>query len=100
MGELINRGGDNRRPLCAIAHVIGGDWPARIRAAAQRLAPREPSSHGVVLLGDIKATFADKDTDRPWSEDIAEAVQAIEGRPWAEWGRAGKRSARIRSRGC
>jgi putative DNA primase/helicase len=90
MGGLINRGADNWRPLFTVADTVGGDWPGRIRAAAARLAPREANSHGVVLLGDIKATFADKKTDRLWSEEIAEAVHAIEGRPWAEWGRAGK----------
>jgi hypothetical protein len=90
MGGLINRGADNWRPLFTVADIISGDWPARIRAAAARLAPREANSHGVVLLGDVKATFADSGADRLWSEEIAKAVHAIEGRPWAEWGRAGK----------
>ena len=59
MGGLINRGADNWRPLFAIADAIGGDWPARTRAAAARLAPREATSYGVVLLDDIRAIFAD-----------------------------------------
>jgi Protein of unknown function (DUF3631) len=42
------------------------------------------------LLEDIKATFADKNTDRLWSAPIAEALHAIEGRPWLEWGRLKK----------
>jgi hypothetical protein len=29
MGDLINRGGDNWRPLIAIANVVGGEWPSR-----------------------------------------------------------------------
>lgn len=87
MGDLINRGADNWRPLIAIADVIGGEWPERIRVAARRLAPREPSSYGVVLLGDIKATFTDPVL---FSSDLADTLAKIEGRPWAEWGRSGK----------
>ncbi len=90
MGGLINRGADNWRPLFTVADIISGDWPARIRAAAARLAPREANSHGVVLLGDVKATFADSGADRLASGQIAEALHKIEGRPWAEWGRADK----------
>ena len=52
------------------------------------LAPRDTGSVGVTLLGDIKAIFADKNTDRLGSP-IAEALHAIEGRPWTEWGRSG-----------
>jgi hypothetical protein len=87
MGDLINRGADNWRPLIAIADVIGGEWPERIRVAARRLAPREPGSYGVVLLGDIKATFTDPVL---FSSDLADTLAKIEGRPWAEWGRSGK----------
>lgn len=91
MAGLINRGADNWRPLFVIANAVGGDWPARIRTAAARLAPREASAYGVVLLADIKARFdADSGADRLASSEIAEALHALEGRPWAEWGRAGK----------
>jgi hypothetical protein len=41
MGDLINRGGDNWRPLFAIADLIGFDWPMRIRQAALALAPHD-----------------------------------------------------------
>jgi hypothetical protein len=87
MGDLINRGADNWRPLIAIADIVGGEWPDRLREAARQLAPREPSSYGVVLLGDIKATFTEPVF---FSSDLAEALAKIEGRPWAEWGRSGK----------
>jgi Protein of unknown function (DUF3631) len=38
-----------------------------------------------MLLADIKASYESKATDRLWSEDLCEALAAIEGRPWAEW---------------
>jgi putative DNA primase/helicase len=90
LGELINRGGDNWRPILAIANVVGGEWPSRLMRAARKIAPRESSSYGVVLLGDIKAIAADKQTDRLSSSELAATLAEIEGRPWAEWGRTGK----------
>jgi hypothetical protein len=91
MGSLINRDADNWRPLFAIADLIGSDWPDRIREAAATLTPRESESTGPLLLGDTKAIFDDKATDRLASTDICEALHAMEGRPWAEW-RASKRA--------
>jgi len=85
MGALINRDADNWRPLFAIADTIGEDWPARIREAAIILAPRESESTGAMLLADIKAIFDKSESDRMASADLADALAAIEGRPWAEW---------------
>ena len=90
MGDLINRGGDNWRPLIAIANLVGGEWPSRLVAAAGKLAPREPGSVGIILLGDIKAMAADKKADRLTSTELTETLHGLEGRPWAEWGRNGK----------
>jgi putative DNA primase/helicase len=90
MGHLINRGGDNWRPIIAIANVVGGEWPSRLVTAAGKLAPREPGSVGVILLGDIKAMAADEKADRLTSTELAETLHGLEGRPWAEWGRNGK----------
>ena len=85
-----NRLAANWRPLLAIADLAGGDWPRLGRVAATVLAPKDSSSVGVMLLEDIKTTFADKNTDRLWSTPIAEALHEIEGRPWLEWGRLKK----------
>ena len=85
MGELINRNADNWRVLFAIAKMIGADWPERIRDSAAVLTPRESESIGPMLLADIKAIFADKNTGRLASAEICEALAAMEGRPWAEW---------------
>jgi hypothetical protein len=90
MGELINRVADNFRPLFAIADLIGEDWPQRIREAAIALAPRESESIGPMLLADIGAAFESRRTDRLASSDVCEALVAMEGRPWAEWGKTGK----------
>ena len=87
-----NRLAANWRPLLAVADLAGGDWPRLARAAAVALAPRDTSSIGTTLLGDIRSIFADE-TDRPDrlpSSAIAEKLHGLEDRPWAEWGRNGK----------
>jgi hypothetical protein len=85
MGGLINRTADNWRPLFTIADLIGLDWPARIRDAAGILIGTEPDSDDSVLLADIKTTFEARGADRLSSEEICEALVAMEGRPWAEY---------------
>jgi hypothetical protein len=90
MGGLINRTADNWRPLFTIADLIGLDWPARIREAADILIGTEPDSDDSVLLADIKTTFEARDADRLSSEEICEVLIATEGRPWAEYGKSGK----------
>jgi putative DNA primase/helicase len=88
MGGLINRTADNWLPLFTIADLIGLDWPARIREAAAILIGTEPDSDDSVLLADIKTTFEARGADRLSSEEICEALVAMEGRPWAEYGKA------------
>jgi len=61
---LINRTADNWRPLFTIADLIGLDWPARIREAADIMIGTEPDSDDSVLLADIKTTFEARDADR------------------------------------
>jgi hypothetical protein len=90
MGELINRVADNWRPLFTLGDTIGDDWSDRIRDAAHALIGTEPDSDDSVLLADIKLTFDVKNTDRLWSGGVCEALAAMEGRPWAEYGKSGK----------
>ena len=87
---LFNRDADNWRPLFAIADEAGGEWPVLARQAAKdaRRAENEDLIR-VLLLGDIRAAFCQKDTDRLPSATIVEHLAKIEGRPWAEW-KAGK----------
>lgn len=87
---LFNRQADNWRPLLAIADVAGGEWPQRARNAAKILsAVASDASRGTGLLTDIHAIFTERNTDKLPSGELAAALAAIEGRPWAEM-RGGK----------
>jgi hypothetical protein len=58
--------------------------------------PSEADSHGTILLADLKTIFDDRErgagdwADRIFSEALAEALAAIEGGRWAEYGKARK----------
>ena len=87
---VFNRVADNWRPLLAIADVAGGEWPARARRAIQCAgggASGDEQSIRVLLLSDIRMIFAECGADRLPSADLISALNAIEGRPWAEWHR-------------
>jgi len=91
MGDLINRTADNWRPLFTIADIIGSDWPERIRESCAELTKAEPDSNEALMLGDVKVAFdEDKKTDRLFSETLCDALAAMEGRPWAEYGKSGR----------
>jgi putative DNA primase/helicase len=63
--ELFNRVEDNWRPLLAIADVIGGEWPGRLREIAVNIAlleAGEDPSTGTQLLRDIHEIFGGE----PW----------------------------------
>jgi hypothetical protein len=87
--ELSGRDQDKWEPLIAIAEAIGGDLPQLMRAAAVAAAGNRSASEtvGLVLLGDLKAMFDERATDRLSSQDIVAELAALEGRPWAEYGR-------------
>jgi Protein of unknown function (DUF3631) len=91
VGELFNRVADNWRSLLAIADAAGGDWPRRAREAAAAIAADTTDDEAnIQLLADIRDYFADSVVDRVFSVDLVKALVALEGRPWAEWGRAEK----------
>jgi putative DNA primase/helicase len=90
-----NRLAANWRPLLAIAELAGGHWPKSARAAAEALTPKEASSVGTTLLGDIRAMFAGRNADRLTSSELVETLHTLEDRPWAEWGRSGKPISKI-----
>jgi putative DNA primase/helicase len=91
MDGLINRVADNWRPLFIIAELIGSDWPQRVRDACAALRPKDDAdSTDTLLLADIKVVFDDRQADRLWSEQICEALAAMEGHPWAEYGKNAK----------
>jgi putative DNA primase/helicase len=88
---IFNRDADNLRPLLAIADMVGGEWPERARKAA--LAGREvgedEGSRLELLLGDIRGIFGDR-LDKIASDTLVEKLIAIDGHPWAEYGRSAK----------
>lgn len=54
--ELNDRAQDNARAICAIADLVGGDWPQLVRASLVGIAAQpddEPQSPGVLLLRDV-----------------------------------------------
>lgn len=86
----FNRLADNWRPLFAVAEIAGGDWPQRAADAFAKLTSKDDldaQGIGARLLADIAATFAAARSDKLPSAKLAEALAAIEGKPWAEWGR-------------
>ncbi len=87
---LHGRAADNWRSMVGIADVASGDWPQRARRAADVLAAgRSEQTAGVMLLEDIHALFAERSTARLPSNEIVQALGAMEDRPWSEW-KAGK----------
>ena len=86
----FNRLADNWRPLFTIAQVAGGDWPKRCADAFSKLTSTDDlDAHGIgtLLLADIAEIFDKEATDKIPSARLAEELSAIEGRPWAEWGK-------------
>jgi hypothetical protein len=62
----------------------------RVNEAFARLTSTEDleaQGVGTLLLADISATFTAKNTDKVFSAQLCEELAAIEGRPWAEWGK-------------
>jgi Protein of unknown function (DUF3631) len=100
--ELSDRAQDIWEPLIAIADAVGGEWPKRARAAATELfATRgeDEESIGRRLLSDVRIVLDDPERDDPVDDEhgqaitsgaLAIALAAIEGAPWAEWGKGDK----------
>jgi len=89
----FNRLADNWRPLFAIAEIAGGDWPERVSAAFLRLTSRddvEAQGVGTALLTDIRQIFESNGVEKMPSATLCNSLAEIEGREWAEWGRARK----------
>jgi hypothetical protein len=92
MGALVNRPAMNWRPLYAVAALAGGDWPERARKAAEAAAQAR-SDHDIKaeLIIDIKSLMEATPHTEEWpSATVAESLAKLEGRPWAEFGKAQK----------
>ena len=91
-GKLINRAADNWRPLLAIADAAGGEWPRLARSVAEGVeTAKQDQSIKTMLLSDIRDIINGRlHSDRIGSSELAATLGAMEGRPWAEWGRSRK----------
>lgn len=86
--SLSDRQQDGAEPLLAIADTVGGDWPARARAALVQLltgTAAEDQSHGVQLLADIRSAFHSAGRDRMASGDLLAKLNQDETMPWGEF---------------
>ena len=96
---LHDRAQDNARAMIAIADLIGGEWPDRLRAALVAMAARsdeDPKSAGVLLLRDIAEIVERWHGGHITSTDLVDELCKLEESPWAEW----RRGAANYSAGC
>ena len=96
---LDDRAADAWEPLFAIAYLAGEDWPQRAHKAALALSGehiKEDDEIGTVLFTDVRAIFdlgssvvyvTKEDGKQIKSEELVKTLVAIEGHPWAEFGR-------------
>jgi len=85
---LRDRAAECWRPLFAIADLASEEWGERARQAALNLsmgARGDEASIGIRLLEDVRALFAEQETDRLFSSVLVPALNEIETSPWAEW---------------
>ena len=89
-----NRLADNWRPLFAIAQAVGGSWRKKVRLSFEHMnsdtQADEAQGMGTALLADIRNLFEETGSKKIFSAAIVERLIEIEGRPWAEYGRAQK----------
>jgi len=92
MCDLVNRAAMNWRPLFVVADCAGGTWPERVRkAAAAAMAVRADQDIRSELIIDIKAILDGAPAVDQWpSALLVEQLVAMEGRPWAEFGKPPK----------
>lgn len=92
LGALFNRDADNWRPLIAIADAAGDPWPTLARASAAFCCKsNDRESLRTLLLSDIRDILSQRQNPpKVSSAALAADLASVEGRSWAEWGRAGK----------
>lgn len=83
-----DRADDNWQPLFTIAHIIGGDWPEKVRASMQQIVRvSSDEAIGIKLLSDIRDIFDEKAVERIFSKDLVEALKELSESQWADWNR-------------
>jgi hypothetical protein len=82
---LEDRAADTWEPLFVIADLAGGDWPVRVRVAAEKLveADAEADDVGVRLLENIYTLF--EDTTALYSATLVERLVELEDGGWSDW---------------
>ena len=86
VADLFDRPWDIWRPLTAIAHAAGDDWPNRVAVAARTLESGRPDSESsltIRLLADIRTAFAGR--DRITTSDLLYALAEIDESRWSNW---------------
>jgi hypothetical protein len=82
--QITDRDADIWEPLIAIADAIGGDWPARARAAGVALvadAKEVEPSLGIRLLSDMRLVFGD--ATEMSSKSLLQALHDLPEAPWS-----------------
>lgn len=86
--NLDDRCEDNWEGLLAIADAAGADWAQRARDSAVKLSigrGEDDTSLGLKLLADCKTIFIEKNEERLRSNELLEALNALETSPWGEY---------------
>ena len=88
---LEDRAADTWEPLVAVADLAGGEWPARVRAAALALTAEADDTAGgsdrIRLLADCRTAFAD--LDKIPTTTLLEHLKSDPEAPWATYGPTG-----------
>jgi hypothetical protein len=83
--EIQDRDADVWEPLVAVADAIGGEWPARVRAAGVALvadSKEVEASLGIRLLTDLQSIF--EGAQELPSKAILELLQGVPEVPWGD----------------
>jgi len=82
---LEDRAADTWEPLFVVADLAGGQWPGRVRIAAEKLveADAEADDVGVRLLENIYSLF--EDTTVLYSATLVERLLELEDGGWSDW---------------
>ena len=85
---FANRLAANWRPLLAIADVVGGPWPEKVRSAATQIARHsgtDDGAPGLRLLQDIWSLFVAMDRDKLRSSEIQVLLASDLDSEWSEY---------------
>jgi len=86
-----DRAHDNWRPIFAIAKLVEGGWPKRVREASLAIDGKGTADEGanvkILLLHDVDRIFKERKESTLRSAWICEDLAQMEDRPWPEWNR-------------